>query len=158
MRTIGMALAVSLAFSSTAAQAQSQEETKALMLEEVVVIARKREENLQETPISVMAFTSDALEAQNVSDLGELNAKLPNVNIGTSGGMGNNAAFFIRGLGTARNAVNQESAVALYIDDFYYGRSDNALLSVVDVANIEVRVARRVRCLVVMLRQVLFDI
>ena len=138
MRTIGMALAVSLAFSSTAAQAQSQEETKALVLEEVVVIARKREENLQETPISVMAFTSDALEAQNVSDLGELNAKLPNVNIGTSGGMGNNAAFFIRGLGTARNAVNQESAVALYIDDFYYGRSDNALLSVVDVANIEV--------------------
>jgi len=99
MRTIGMALAVSLAFSSTAAQAQSQEETKALVLEEVVVIARKREENLQETPISVMAFTSDALEAQNVSDLGELNAKLPNVNIGTSGGMGNNAAFLSVGLG-----------------------------------------------------------
>ena len=109
------------------------------VLEEVVVTSRKRAESLQETPISVMAFSPEALEKQNVSSLADLNAKLPNVYVGAGGGIGsNNAAFFIRGLGSSRNAINQESAVALYIDDAYYGRSDGALLSVLDVESIEV--------------------
>lgn len=107
-------------------------------LEEITVTARKREENLQTTPVSVIALGGPALEARNVINLSDLNARLPNVNIGSAGGIGNNAAFFIRGLGTDRHAVNQESAVALYIDDFYMGRSDGALLSVVDVERIEV--------------------
>ena len=65
--------------------------------------------------------------------------KLPNVAIGGSGGLGGtNASFFVRGIGTGRNAVNQESAVALYVDDSYYGRSDGAILAVMDVAQIEV--------------------
>lgn len=109
------------------------------VLEEVVVTTRKRAESLQETPISVIAFSPEALEKQNVSSLADLNAKLPNVYVGAGGGIGsNNAAFFIRGLGSSRNAINQESAVALYIDDAYYGRSDGALLSVLDVESIEV--------------------
>ena len=111
----------------------------AAVLEEVVVQARKRTENLQETPISVLSYGAEALEAANVGDLADLNAKLPNVSIGGAGGLGaNNGAFYIRGLGTLRNAVNQESAVALYVDDFYFGRSDGALLSVMDVEKIEV--------------------
>ena len=108
-------------------------------LEEVVVTARKTTESLQEIPLSVIAFSPEDLEQQNVADLADLSAKLPSVFIGAGGGLGsNNGSFFIRGLGTDRNAVNQESAVALYIDDAYYGRSDGALLSVLDVASIEV--------------------
>ncbi|MEK9985943.1 MAG: TonB-dependent receptor plug domain-containing protein, partial [Opitutae bacterium] len=107
-------------------------------LEEVVVTARKKVENLQETPVSVLAFSENQLESRNLNDLTDLGTKLPSVEIGRAGGISNNAAFFIRGLGTNRNAINQESAVALYIDDFYFGRSDGALLSVVDVENIEV--------------------
>jgi len=108
-------------------------------IDEVVVTARKREESLQETPVSVMAFGGDDLAQQNVSDLKGLDIKLPNVAIGGAGGVGGtNAAFYVRGIGTSRNAVNQESAVALYVDDAYYGRSDGALLAVMDVAQIEV--------------------
>ncbi len=110
----------------------------AVTLEEITVTARKREENLQSTPVSVIALGGAALDTRNVTDLSDLNARLPNVSIGSAGGIGNNAAFFIRGLGTDRHAVNQESAVALYVDDFYMGRSDGALLSVVDVERIEV--------------------
>lgn len=110
-----------------------------LTLEEVVVTARKREESLQETPISVMAFGSDALEQQDITNLEGLDIKMPNVGIGGSGGLGgSNASFYIRGIGTSRNAVNQESSVALYVDDAYFGRSDGALLSVMDVQSIEV--------------------
>ncbi|NIB42988.1 TonB-dependent receptor [Pseudomaricurvus alkylphenolicus] len=108
-------------------------------LEEVVVTARKRVESLQETPLSVMAMDEQALEQQNVADLKGLEMKMPNVAAGGSGGLGgSNAAFFVRGIGTDRNAVNQETAIALYVDDAYYGRTDGALLSVLDVAQVEV--------------------
>lgn len=114
-------------------------EGSGLMLEEVVVTARKREENLQQTPVSVMAFGGDTLEKQDVSNISGLDIKMPNVAIGGSGGLGSsNASFFIRGIGSTRNAVNQESAVALYVDDSYFGRTDGALLSVMDVQRIEV--------------------
>lgn len=79
------------------------------------------------------------LEQQNIDNLGDLSIKLPNVALGSSGGLGgNNGSFYIRGLGTGRNSLNQESAVALYIDDAYFGRSDAALLQILDVERIEV--------------------
>lgn len=109
------------------------------ILEEVVVTARKRVENLQEIPLSVIAFSAEELEKQNINNILDMAIKMPNVNIGGSGGLGNsNADFNIRGLGNGRNAVTREPAVALYIDDVYYGRSDGALLNIIDVERIEV--------------------
>ncbi|MBB6522143.1 TonB-dependent receptor [Pseudoteredinibacter isoporae] len=109
------------------------------MLEEVVVTARKRSESLQETPLSVVALGAENLEQQNISDLKGIEMKMPNVAAGGAGGLGgSNAAFFVRGIGTDRNAVNQETPIALYVDDAYYGRTDGALLSVLDVAQVEV--------------------
>lgn len=115
------------------------EMVSAQSLEEVTVTARRRVESLQETPLSVMSLNSDALEQQNVGSLKGLDIKMPNVAAGGSGGLGgSNASFFIRGIGTDRNAVNQETAIALYVDDAYYGRTDGALLGVLDVNRIEV--------------------
>ncbi|WP_299771957.1 TonB-dependent receptor [uncultured Pseudoteredinibacter sp.] len=109
------------------------------MLEEVVVTARKRSESLQETPLSVVALGGESMEQQNISDLKGIEMKMPNVAAGGAGGLGgSNAAFFVRGVGTDRNAVNQETPIALYVDDAYYGRTDGALLSVLDVAQVEV--------------------
>lgn len=114
-------------------------QTEASVIREVVVTARRREESLQETPVSVVAMGGADLEQQNVDSLDQLNIKLPNVGLGSSGGLGgNNGSFYIRGLGTGRNSLNQESAVALYIDDAYFGRSDAALLQILDVERIEV--------------------
>ena len=108
-------------------------------LEVITVTARKTIENIQETPISVVAFNGDELNEQHIVDLKSLNTKITNVSISGSGGLGaNNAAFFIRGIGTTRNAVSQESAVALYVDDAYYGRSDGAILPIMDVEQIEI--------------------
>lgn len=108
-------------------------------LEEIVVTARKREESLQTIPVSVLAFSPESLEKQNITDLEQLNVKLPNVLITPGGGLGSsNAGFSIRGIGANRNAIAQEAAVALYIDDAYYGRSDGALLNLMDIESIEV--------------------
>lgn len=116
-----------------------QTDNGARVLEEIVVSVRKREENLQETPLSIVAFGQDALEKYNATNLENLNGKLPNVFIGAGVGFGsNNANFTIRGLGADRNAINQEAASALYIDDAYISRSDGALLNVLDVERVEV--------------------
>lgn len=134
-----LSVAVASLLSVTGGISVAMAEQPSLMLEEVVVTARKREENLQQTPVSVMAFGGDALEQQDVSNISGLDIKMPNVAIGGSGGLGaSNASFFIRGIGSTRNGVHQESAVALYVDDSYFGRTDGALLSVMDVQSIEV--------------------
>ncbi len=109
------------------------------LLEEIIVTARKRSENLLEVPLSIVKLNAQELERSNISSLLNLDSRLGNVAIGGSGGLGSsNAAFYIRGIGTSRNAINQEPAVAVYIDDSYYGRSDDALLSLMDISSIEV--------------------
>ena len=110
------------------------------VIDEVVVTARKREESLQETPISIIAFSDARLETLHVEDLMDLGVKLPNVNLSGAGGAGSaNASFYIRGLGSgARNSPNTEGSVGVYIDDAYYGKTDGAVFDVVDVQSIEV--------------------
>lgn len=105
----------------------------------IVVTARKREENLQETPVSIIALGAESLDDQNVDDLSDLNSKVPNAFIGSGGGNGTNGAgFAIRGIGQGRDAVAQESSVALYIDDEYLSKSTGTLVQLVDVERIEV--------------------
>ena len=78
----------------------------AAALEEVLVSARKKEEILQETPLSIMAFGAQELAKINVSDFLDLNTKLPNVNLTAAGGAGsNNASFTIRGLGSGTQSA-----------------------------------------------------
>ncbi|PHR61988.1 MAG: hypothetical protein COA47_05250 [Robiginitomaculum sp.] len=117
-----------------------EESPQGIVLDEIVVTSRKREESLQRTPLSVMAFTSADIEKANIVNILDLGVRLPNVNIAGAGGAGtNNASFAIRGLGSgSRNSPNSENAVGLYIDDAYYGKTDGALLDVIDVERIEV--------------------
>lgn len=130
---------LALVFVVLPAYAQDESADGATLLEEIVVTARKRAENLQSTPVSVVALSAEKIERLNISSLDDMSIKLPNVSIGSSGGMGgSNGDFGIRGLAEGRNAVTLERPVAVYIDDAYYGRSDGALLSVLDIERIEV--------------------
>ena len=58
--------------------AQAQGRSSAL-IEEIVVTARKREENLQDAPITVSAFTGDALDFRGVTDIGKLDQFVDNL-------------------------------------------------------------------------------
>ena len=64
----------------------------ALLLDDVVVTAQKREQSIQDVPVSITAFDSEQLEAAKVRDLGDLTVGIPNVSfdeIGTSRGTAN---------------------------------------------------------------------
>ena len=74
-------------------------------LEEIVVTATRRETNLQETPVSIQAFTSEQLELGGITNGRDLGIMVPNVvlNPGTGGAQAN---FYARGL----------PGVGLYVD------------------------------------------
>jgi len=108
-------------------------------LEEVVVSAQYREERLQETPLSISAFTAENLEARNLSDVTQLDAMVPNAVISPLGaGYGSTIAAFIRGIGLGDNSLSFEPGVPIYVDDVYMGRPQGTILDLLDLERVEV--------------------
>ena len=120
-----------LLFAAAPVQAQEQDASAADSgtLEEVVVTARKREESLQETPISITAFSSATLDQANMVDLRDIGKYTPGMSF-TSYGMGSNeaGAIFLRGIGQSDHMVTTDPGVGLYIDGVYVGRNQGAAL------------------------------
>jgi iron complex outermembrane receptor protein len=108
-------------------------------LEEIVVTARFREENLQETPLAITAVTGSLLEARGATSTLDLDAFVPNTVIAPLGaGWGSTAAAFIRGIGLGDNSLSFEPGVPIYIDDVYHGRPQGAVMDLLDVERVEV--------------------
>lgn len=110
------------------------------VLEEVVVTARRSEETLQTTPLSVVAVDGEQLQSMGVDSLRNFDTVVPNLSIGGTMGQGSAVAnFSIRGVGGASSGfITQESAVGVYIDDVLYAHPNGALLDMLDVAQVEV--------------------
>ena len=92
-------------------------------LEEIIVTAEKREESLQDVPISIAAFSQDALENLGITDIKGLASKVPNVVINEFTGSSTTVRLFIRGVGQNDVQVTQDPSVALYMDGVYIGSS-----------------------------------
>jgi len=110
-------------------------------LEEVVVTARKREESLQDTPISVAAFTAEDLAQRGAVDFSDLGEFTPNVVFDFTAPIaaGNSAAIvMIRGVGSADWALPVDPGVGIYLDGVYIARTIGQVMDTVDVERIEV--------------------
>ncbi len=133
-------MALPLALMTTVdAGAEETNGTEVAMLEEIVVTARKREESLQETPISITAFSAASLEAANMVDLRDIGKYTPGMSF-TSYGMGSSeaGAIFLRGIGQSDHMVTTDPGVGLYIDGVYVGRNQGAALDLLDLERVEV--------------------
>jgi iron complex outermembrane receptor protein len=106
--------------------------------EEIVVTARKREENPQEVPIAVTVVTADKLEESATADISELQTQVPNLAIYQGRNQSTTLTAFMRGIGQADPLWGVDPGVGLYIDDVYIARPQGALLDVYDVSRIEV--------------------
>lgn len=123
---------------SASAQEAYQEQNSS-QLDEIIVTAERRAENLQDTPISVIAFSAETLENLNASNVQELQHFLPNVSVGGSNPVGGSAPdFSIRGVGQTSARASNERGVGLYIDDIYYPRATGSLMNLGDTARVEV--------------------
>lgn len=106
-------------------------------LEEVVVTARKMAEDLQRTPVSVVAVSGDDLRVSGIDNLDTLGSFVPNLTIGQTMGYGS-ASFTIRGIGGGQGSISQDGSVGIYVDDVYYPRAQGALLELLDVEQVEI--------------------
>ncbi len=119
------------------AQAAAAEENSALG--EIVVTARRKEENLQNVPVSVVAFTEEALREKAIRNLEEVGAQSVNVLVNPSSNAGSSAAsIYIRGIGQFDELVTTDPGVGVYVDGVYMARTTGALLDIGDFQRVEV--------------------
>ena len=104
------------------------------LLEEIVVTARKRTENLQEVPMSVDVISGQTLADYSIRSLTELSQSLPGIQLNGTAASGQ---FFIRGIGSGANLTFDQS-VGTFIDDIYHGRTRVAEEAFLDLDRIEV--------------------
>ncbi len=126
-----IATAVATTFTLGSAVASAQ------VLEEVIVTAQKREQNLQDVPIAVSAFGGEMLAESGVKDMLDLQSNAPSL-IVTTNQTSTATTFGIRGVFTSSQNFGLEPSVGLYVDGVYRARQGSMINNLVDVANVEV--------------------
>jgi len=106
--------------------------------DEIVVTARKREENIQEVPVAVSVVRAETLEDSAAADISELQGYVPNLSIYPGRNQSTTLTAFMRGVGQADPLWGVDPGVGLYLDDVYVARPQGALLDVYDVGRVEV--------------------
>ncbi|MEQ9568196.1 MAG: TonB-dependent receptor [Pseudomonadales bacterium] len=136
-------IAATMCLQSAAAQDPESRSKSAssAFIEEVTVVARKREENLQEAPVSVTAFSAKSLQDNNIHSIEGIGQYTPNLTFqaGAAGsGDGNNAMVYIRGVGQFDILPTADPGVGMYLDGVYLGRSVGGIFNIVDLERVEV--------------------
>ena len=114
------------------------EEETPTVSDEIIVTARKREENVQEVPVAVTVVGGEALQETAAADISELQSSVPNLSIYQGRNQTTTLTAFMRGIGQADPLWGVDPGVGLYLDDVYIARPQGALLDVYDVQRIEV--------------------
>lgn len=110
-----------------------------LVLEEIVVTARKREESLQDLGMAISALESQDLEIRFDSDLQSLQNASPNLIVSDiQQGPGSPAAISIRGIGTTDVEKNFDPTVGVVVDGVFIGVNSGAMLKAIDLENVEI--------------------
>jgi len=110
-------------------------------IEEIVVTAQKRVENVQDVPIAITAYTAEKLQQKGLTDITRLSALTPNVNLdGGSPFSGDSSVLSasIRGIGQDDFAFNLDPGVGVYLDGVYLARTIGANQNLLDVDRIEI--------------------
>lgn len=126
-----LAAAISLVLGSYSyAQSNTSSSPK---LEEIIVTAQKRVENLQEVPLSVSAVSGDKIEKAGIENLEDLTAYLPNIHFTETG---ISTQVRVRGIGTD-NSQGFEQSVGMYVDGIYFGRAQLFRAPMMDMSRAE---------------------
>ncbi|MEQ9452478.1 MAG: TonB-dependent receptor [Pseudomonadales bacterium] len=110
---------------------------KNLVIEEILVTARKREESAQDVPIAMTALTTEITDA-SVRDITDMNAYLPNVIIEDSSARSRSSAINIRGLSYTESDKSFDPAVAVALDGVFIGTSSGQVIENFDLERVEV--------------------
>lgn len=101
---------------------------------DIIVTAQRKEQRLQDVPVSVSVTSGETLAQSNINDLQDLAVRLPGVRLSTAPGAN---LLNIRGIGSGINAGFEQS-VGTFVDGLYRGRSRAAAAALFDIERIEV--------------------
>ena len=109
------------------------------MLQEVVVTAQFRRQDLQQTPIAITAVNAAMLEQRNQTDIAQVAGQAPNVTLQPNGAaFGSSMVAFIRGVGQTDFNLALEPGVGIYVDDVYYATLTGSVLDLLDLDRVEI--------------------
>jgi iron complex outermembrane recepter protein len=137
-RARGLRLAVASVCLAAATSAVAAE-TSTDELQEIIVTAQFRSENLQTTPIAITAVTAEMLESRSQTNVAQIANQAPNVTLkpaGTSNGP--SLIGFIRGIGQTDFNFAKEPGVGLYVDGVYYSTLTGSALDLLDLERLEI--------------------
>jgi iron complex outermembrane receptor protein len=133
---LALAVAASLGVGSAPVFAQQQQNTG---LEEIVVTARYREENVQTTPISISAFSGEELEVRSIENVQDIGQVIPNAYFRrNASNFGPNNTIGLRGLNQVDFSYAFEPTVGVYIDDVYHSTITGSDMDLIDLERVEV--------------------
>ena len=121
--------------SSAASTAGAQGSAVTEGLEEVTVTAQRREENLQKTPLAVVAISGEQLTRAGVNEAQDLNKLVPGLKIGQTGAM---TQFFVNGVGSGVANAYGDPTIAFNVDGIYIGRPTGVNGVFYDLSRVEV--------------------
>ncbi len=137
----GLAVGAGGALAQTATENAPAPADTSGALQEVVVTAERRSENVQNVPIAITAFTADTLQQRNLTSVNALGDMTPSVNLdGGSPFSGDRSVLSasIRGVGQDDFAFNLNPAVGVYLDGIYLARTIGANQDLLDVDRVEI--------------------
>jgi iron complex outermembrane receptor protein len=143
-RTAGRAAlfaAASLWMVATANPAQAQDEGDEAAdadNKDIIVTAQFREQRLQDTPLAITALSGEDIENKALSNIVEIAATAPNVNIQNTSGSQGGPTIYIRGVGQYDSNFAFEPGVGVYIDDVYHGVLNGSLFDLLDLERVEI--------------------
>ena len=109
-----------------------------VFLKKITVTARKREELIQNVPLSITHFSSEQIEDLKVNDLESLAVHMPNVALDDSISGLAVANFSIRGVGINNSIASVDPTVGVFVDGVYQGQITTVLFDTFDIESIEV--------------------
>ncbi|MEN8259069.1 MAG: TonB-dependent receptor [Pseudomonadota bacterium] len=107
------------------------------VLDEIIVTARRREENLQDLPMSIAAISADTMQVQGIYNIEDVGEFVPNLSMTTSD-RANNTQIFIRGIGGGDPDPVFPVGTGMYIDGHYIPNSLGGYMSTLDIERVEV--------------------
>ena len=105
-------------------------------VEEIVVRARRRNELLEDTPVSITALGETTLRESGVTRLDEIQDLVPNLQFTAARNL--ESTVRIRGVGTSTGEIAFDPGVGIYVDGVFLPRSFGGIIDVLDVQQIEV--------------------
>lgn len=131
-------LVLSYPMLAVAQPAESPEPSAARVVEEITVTAQRREQRLQDVPMAVTGFSQDQLASRRISNIGDLDALAPGLQISKTISNSTISQISIRGITQINPAIYWDPAVGLYVDGVYIGKAQGSIFDVVDLERVEV--------------------